>query len=77
VQGRVPEAWNNRFGELRVVGQYLAEESWVSVLAGRIQDHADLMGVLGSLYSLQPPLISVELRSIESPIVPSISAVAR
>lgn len=66
VQGKVPGSWADRFGEMRVTSYDPGDGGAVSVLIGRVQDQAALMGVLQSLYGLQLPLISVELRNVES-----------
>ena len=66
VQGEVPGSWADRFGEMRVASFDPGDGRAVSVLIGRVRDQAALMGILQSLYGLQLPLISVELRAVES-----------
>ncbi len=66
VQGEIPPTWSDRFGDMSVISYQQADEGPVSVLVGRVQDQTALFGILQSLYGLHLPLISVELRNVES-----------
>jgi hypothetical protein len=66
VQGSVPLEWSDRLGGMQIE-QYTAEDGASrSALTGEVVDQAALMGVLGTLYTLQLPLRLV--KCVEAPV---------
>ena len=61
VKGVVPDGWINRLGGLHITGR--ASEG--TILVGRLEDQAELSGVLNTLYELHLVLLSVEVLSWE------------
>jgi len=64
VKGVVPDGWIDRLGGLHITGR--ASED--TTLVGRLEDQAELSGVLNTLYELHLVLLSVEILSNEEPI---------
>lgn len=64
VKGVVPDGWIDRLGGLYITGR--ASEG--TTLVGRLEDQAELSGVLNTLYELHLVLLSVEILSNEEPI---------
>ena len=64
VKGVVPDGWINRLGGLHITGR--ASEG--TTLVGRLEDQAELSGVLNTLYELHLVLLSVEILSNEEPM---------
>ena len=60
VEGAVPEIWIDRLGGLTVSVIWQEGTFPVTVLTGRIQDQAALMGVLSTLHDLHLPIVSVD-----------------
>lgn len=60
VQGFLDGSWSDRLGGVSIEVQGRPHEAPVTVLAGEFPDQAALAGVLGTLYDLGLPLLSVE-----------------
>ena len=68
VKGYLDSSWYDRLGGLTVAPASEDDVPAVTTLVGEVADHAALAGVLGTLYYLQLPLLSVEcLSDIERP----------
>ena len=66
VQGALNEHWSNRLGGMNVTAIKQKDETFVTILYGRLPDQAALLGILTTLYDLHLPLLSVEYQSRES-----------
>ena len=60
VQGQLDESWSPCLGGMAISTIVTPEQGPVTTLEGRLLDQAALAGVLGVLYSLCLPVISVE-----------------
>ena len=60
IQGNLCENWADRLGNMRISSNKRADQSIVTTLTGRLQDQAELLGVLNSLYELHLPILMVE-----------------
>ena len=60
VDGKVDENWSDRLAGLQISTRKRGDQSTVSTLTGRVRDHAELIGVLNSLYELHLPILLVE-----------------
>jgi hypothetical protein len=60
VDGRVPAHWSGRLSGMSVTAKSAGAGRWVTTLVGRLDDQADLIGVLNTLYMLQLPVLGVE-----------------
>ena len=60
IQGNLGENWADRLGNMRISSNKRADQSIVTTLTGRLQDQAELLGVLNSLYELHLPILMVE-----------------
>ena len=60
VQGFLDESWSERLGGLHITTSKIGDQKPISVLIGRVQDQAELAGVLNTLYELHMTLLSVE-----------------
>jgi hypothetical protein len=62
VQGTLSPEWSHRFAGMVVTpGDKRDGEAPRTELEGRLQDHAELFGVLDGLYGLHLPILLVEL----------------
>jgi hypothetical protein len=61
VQGVIGPSWSEDFAGFTISGQRLDDPSAMSCLQGRVQDQAELLGVLNRLYGLGLPLLSVQV----------------
>jgi len=62
VQGRLREDLSDRLAGMRIKTTSEAGAGTVSVMEGRLQDQAELVGVLNSLYELHLPILSVRIQ---------------
>ena len=60
IQGNLGENWADRLGDMRISSNKRVDQSIVTTLTGRLQDQAELLGVLNSLYELHLPILMVE-----------------
>ena len=60
VQGFLDESWSERLGGMYITTSSRGDRRTVATLVGRMQDQAELAGVLNTLYELHLPLLSVE-----------------
>ena len=60
VEGHLDESWSDRLGGMRISIRRRDDQTTVSTLIGRVQDQAELTGVINSLYELHLPILSVE-----------------
>jgi hypothetical protein len=61
VQGRLPENWNDFFGELTPAVMTSADGSAVTTLTGEVSDQSSLHGMLRRIRDLGLPLLEVKL----------------
>jgi hypothetical protein len=60
VKGRIPPRWRDRLEGMAITDGSAEAESPVTTLLGELSDQAALEGVLGTLFALHLPVISVE-----------------
>ena len=60
VQGFLDKKWSERLGGLRITTSKTGDQKSVTVLQGRVNDQAELAGVLSTIYQLHLTLLSVE-----------------
>lgn len=60
VVGLLDESWSGRLGGMAITNAEVADEMSLTTLSGRLLDQADLFGVLGALYDMHLPVVSVE-----------------
>lgn len=60
VGGRVPTHWSGRLGGMSLTEKPAGAGFWVTTLVGRLDDQADLIGVLNTLHTLQLPVLEVQ-----------------
>jgi hypothetical protein len=60
VQGFLDERWSDRLGGMHITAYSPKDQAPVTMLAGRVHDQAELVGVLNTLYELHLTLLSVE-----------------
>jgi hypothetical protein len=65
VLGALSEEWSDRLAGMAITVTRWGDASDRTHLTGRIQDQAELRGVLESLYELHLPILSVERVSLE------------
>ena len=61
VKGFLDESWSDRLNGLSIKNQASSTGSPVAELTGKVRDQAELLGVLGSIYEMHLPLLSVEV----------------
>jgi hypothetical protein len=61
VLGRLDEDWSDRLSGMRILPGSCGCDPQVTVLVGKLEDQAELIGVLNSLYELHLPLVQVKL----------------
>ncbi len=64
VQGAVSEKLADRLGGLRFRSGSGAHGAAKTTLTGRLQDQAQLIGVLNALYEMRLPILRVEVKRI-------------
>ena len=60
VQGFLDERWSERLGGMYITINHREDRGMLATLVGRLQDQAELAGVLNTLYEMHLPLLSVE-----------------
>jgi hypothetical protein len=60
VRGYLDSSWSDRLGGLTITPSSQGDEQLVTTLYGQVVDQAALAGLLGALYDLHLPLVSVE-----------------
>ncbi len=60
VQGALDESWSERLGGMYITTNRQVDQKMVTTLVGRMQDQAELAGVLNTIYELHLSLLSVE-----------------
>ena len=60
VQGFLDEKWSERLGGMYITINQREDRRPLAALVGRLQDQAELQGVLNTLYEMHLPLLSVE-----------------
>ena len=68
VQGRLEERWFDFIGSFKITVSKESHGGPLTILSGRIQDQAELLGVLNSLYELRMPILSVELLGVKQEV---------
>ena len=61
IKGFLDESWSDRLNGLSIKNQTSPAGHPVAELCGEVRDQAELIGVLGSLYEMHLPLLSVEV----------------
>ncbi len=68
VQGGLDEQkWSGRLGGMQIESQKAGDQQAVTILNGEVQDQAELMGVLNTLYQLQMNILSVNCEPFHEP----------
>ena len=60
VKGYLEESWSERLAGMYITIKRREEGRTLTTLVGRLEDQAELAGVLNTLYELHLPLLSVE-----------------
>jgi hypothetical protein len=60
VQGFLDQKWSERLGGMHITINHREDRKTLATLVGRLQDQAELAGVLNTLYEMHLPLLSVE-----------------
>ena len=60
VQGFLDESWSEKLGGMYITTNRQRDRTTVATLVGRMQNQAELAGVLNTLYELHLTLLSVE-----------------
>ena len=61
IKGFLDESWSDRLNDM-TIGHLNSDAGLpVTKLCGKVQDQAELLGVLNSIYEMHLPLISLEL----------------
>jgi hypothetical protein len=60
IQGYLDESWSGQLGGMTISTEQSVDEAPVTTLEGELVDQAALAGVLGTVYELGCPLLSVE-----------------
>ena len=60
VDGRIPENWQNRLGNLQVIHEKESSPNVRTTLEGPVKDQSDLLGILNTLHQLRATLLLVE-----------------
>jgi len=63
VQGFLNESWSERLGGMNITINHREDRGTLATLVGRLQDQAELAGVLNTLYEMHLPLLSVEYQN--------------
>ena len=60
VKGYLQESWSERLAGMYITVNRREDGRTLTTLVGRLEDQAELAGVLNTLYELHLPLLSVE-----------------
>ncbi len=66
VKGCLNENWSGRLGGMKIARQQ-RDDQQVTILAGQVQDQADLIGVLNTLHQLHMKILSVTCEPCSAP----------
>ena len=64
IQGFLDNTWACQLGHMTFTNHLSSRQPLVTVLTGQVIDQAELMGILGQLYGLGFPLLSIECLEI-------------
>ena len=68
VQGCLDEKkWSGRLGGMQISSQKEDDPQAVTILNGKVQDQAELMGVLNTLYQMRLNILSVNCEPCNEP----------
>ena len=60
VQGCLDEKkWSGRLGSMQIASRIEGDQQAITILNGEVQDQAELMGVLNTLYQMRMNILSV------------------
>ena len=59
VKGFLDESWSDRLNGLSINNQTSPAGTPIAELNGKVRDQAELLGVLGSIYEMHLPILSV------------------
>ena len=65
VKGFLDESWSDRLNGLSINNQTSPTGAPIAELTGKVRDQAELIGVLGSIYEMHLPLLSVKVIDVE------------
>ncbi len=63
VKGKLSPSWADRLAGMCITVEKDEEGLTLTALEGRVNDQAELVGVLNNLYDLHLPIMSVELKN--------------
>ena len=72
VEGCLDQTWSGRLGGMQIASSQQNDQESVTTLTGQVQDQADLIGVLNTLYQLRMNILSVICDSGDEPDVNSL-----
>ena len=61
VKGFLDESWSDRLNGMSINNQTSPTGTPIAELTGKVRDQAALIGVLGSIYEMHLPLVSLEV----------------
>ena len=64
IQGYLDNTWADQLGQMTFTNHLASGQAPVTVLTGQVMDQAELFGLLGQLYGLGFPLLSIECLEI-------------
>jgi hypothetical protein len=64
VKGRIANSWADYLAGMSITVEEGDENETVTALEGKVNDQAELVGVLNSLYDLHLPIVTVELKGV-------------
>lgn len=62
VKGKIPVPYHDRFGEMRIEFNPEGSQGIETILVGKLQDQAELSGILKTIYSLHLPVKNITLK---------------
>ena len=65
VKGRIDPLWSEDLGGMDIRIQAREYEPAITMLTGQVQDQAELMGIMNSLYELHMTVLSVEHTAVD------------
>ena len=60
IQGHLHPDWSDRFGAMQILSPSSETDGAVTILQGRVNDQAELSGILNTLHELHLPLLFVQ-----------------
>ena len=61
------QKWSGRVGRMRIASQKAGDQQAVTILNGEVQDQAELMGVLNTLYQMRMNILSAVCEPCDEP----------